>query len=1250
MTLDSLQLESEASPAALRFQRNVVVAASAGTGKTHRLTALYVMLTLGLTSMGCDHFSEAHPPIAPDRVVATTFSRAAAREIRARIERALQTIAGRVPGASPFAAEIARRRAELAELISDEELAARAQNALALLPEARIETLHGLAGDLLRRNALALGLSPDLRVLDEDESEALAFGVIDEVLSSALEGNEEEREGSRALADVCGGLFRAREALGPFFDRLDEDGLDVSALGTSDYLGVAIRLRAELISAVRSCTATSRPALKGAVMKALSALADSGEGPEISAAAEVALEELFTLRQPSKLESYEQPLFALRKDLSGATNAAKAATLLATLREARSTEGRERSMLALLARIRARLTEERLARGVVGFGDLLRLARDGLRDRPLVAALARDDIDALLVDEFQDTSPVQRDLVYLLRQARRTAPARPAGKIPSARDIERHGLFLVGDRKQSIYGFRGADVTVFNRVCGELTGEAAARELELPRAMCATEPLAELVVSRMSHRSKPAIVDFVNAFSVADFAGLAAGGLAYGPGEHLTTLPIAANDVAGRVVFVRDQGEPLEVDEPLLVSAGPALREAFVAASAAHRLLGDPDAQLSPRDIAILARRRATIPLIELALSRLGLPYVVAGRALYDTLEIRDLAALLRLVLEPSDRRALAHVLRGPLVALSESGLLSLFRDEEGRPVPFDLHTSALDRTAFPEEAARLEAFRRRFAEVRPTLLRLRAPEALRRAMQWFDLDRITAALPRAAPRLGNLDRLVHIAQERGGSLFSFSRWVERRIADETDEPEAVVFSADDDAIRLLTIHGSKGLDFPATIVVDLGVREHAAHPAIRFVTMPGETEARVVAYHRGDRGSIVENPARKHANQLATTHSAAERARITYVALTRARRVLCLIGSARPPRSGTMLGTLSARLETELGDHVEIEEANAVLLDALAAAGPARGPHRPPVELTRTEPIHIASRDLAEAVSIATTPFGVFRGCARRFWFRFLLGLEEPVDTGQLDLFEVDPEMHEKKVAAFEPGEDDPDPRAVGRAAHRILETLDLARLGSEPIRDEELVAPLVAEGVAPTSAEELARNLGAFLRGAYSKELVNADEVHREAEVALELAEAPRLCLRGTVDLWMRTADRIDVVDYKLSASGSLDPYAFQLRAYALALARMFPAARVRTGIVFLRGASEPVWLTSALGGDTLAPVDHDTFERDLSATTLAFAEARAADRWPGVEVGQCRRERCGFITACHRTTPSGPKPRRLRRSSRA
>jgi ATP-dependent helicase/nuclease subunit A len=157
------------------FSRNVVVAASAGTGKTHRLTCLYVMLTLGLTSMGRSSRSEACPPLAVDRIVATTFSRAAALEIRARIERSLSAIAEGSPSA-PFQAEIAARLAELESPPSPAELAARAGRALASLHEARVETLHGLAADLLRRHAYGLGLSPSLQVLEESEAEALADG------------------------------------------------------------------------------------------------------------------------------------------------------------------------------------------------------------------------------------------------------------------------------------------------------------------------------------------------------------------------------------------------------------------------------------------------------------------------------------------------------------------------------------------------------------------------------------------------------------------------------------------------------------------------------------------------------------------------------------------------------------------------------------------------------------------------------------------------------------------------------------------------------------------------------------------------------------------------------------------------------------------------------------------------------------------------------------------------------------------
>ncbi|MEJ7734703.1 MAG: UvrD-helicase domain-containing protein [Polyangiaceae bacterium] len=125
------------------FQRNVVVAASAGTGKTHRLTGLYLMLVLGLTSMGQDAASAA-PPLSPERIVATTFSRDAAQEMSRRIEAALRAAAGGTPGEPlPYAEVIAARQAALGVLVAEGELRERAALALRRWSSARIDTLHG---------------------------------------------------------------------------------------------------------------------------------------------------------------------------------------------------------------------------------------------------------------------------------------------------------------------------------------------------------------------------------------------------------------------------------------------------------------------------------------------------------------------------------------------------------------------------------------------------------------------------------------------------------------------------------------------------------------------------------------------------------------------------------------------------------------------------------------------------------------------------------------------------------------------------------------------------------------------------------------------------------------------------------------------------------------------------------------------------------------------------------------------------
>jgi len=1264
------------------FTRNVVVAASAGTGKTHRLTALYVLLTLGLTSIGRKHRSEAAPPIGPESIVATTFSRAAAQEIADRIERALRGLASGETADPALSQVIAARCARLADgggAPDLPEVQRRAAEALARWPSARIDTLHGVAAELVRAHALALGVPPGARVLEEDEAQALADLAVDEALSAALGGSDEQATAARELIAACSGVGGARREIARLLDRLDEDGLAPGQLALADHDAAVLEASRRLLHVARGCATAGSGSLRepaAALAAALSGWVDlRNRSPELRLpfppAALAPVRQLIGARLPAqgRRTPADDALAELTDGLAGPTKSERAERFVALLDAGPDLALRERRLVDLLEDSRQRLVRARRRAGALSFGDLLRIARDGLARHRDVAAGARRGIAALLVDEFQDTSLVQRDLVYLLREREDAASIRAPGEVPHAGALERHGLFLVGDRKQSIYGFRGADVGVFARLSAELAGAAAIEALGLGGQgdLGAAEAPADFVALRESRRSGPALIAFVNAFASSDFAGGTAPvrdfEIAYGPAEHLVAL--ALDDSAPRprdeVVLVDDDGSPPDLDggpiDPLLSEAQGPLREAFVAAAWVARELARSEGALRWGDVAVLARRRSTIPLVELALGRLGVPYVVAGRALYDASEVRDVAAALRLLLDPRDRLALATVLRGPMVGLSDAGLVALSTPGRGLAVPLLLPWPASDGPELGKRAAaaaiarldrkdrtRLEAFRARFVELRRAALRLSPGDAIRTAIASFDLDRVLAALPRAEARIGNVDRLVDIARRRGGTLASFSRWLDRRIADEADEAEAAVFSPEDDAVRLTTIHASKGLDFPVVVLVDLNAAPLAATSGLGHLPESAERAATLVVRHVGRRLEAepfedaeavpLTTPTLREARLEARAREHAERRRLTYVAMTRARSSLVLVGSAVRPRAGSAWAAISTCMSdpTIANRITRRDDARSLLAEAPRAEPPA------PAPTTEPAPARPATSP-ARTLAIATTPLSVFRSCPRRFRLRHLLSLDEPVSSGQLDLFA---EGAYPGDGADDRGDDTEtaDPRVLGRAAHRVLERWPREAWGAGTSA-RDVTRRLVDEGLSATSAETLriADGIARFLSGSYARSIRPDAILKREEPFVLEveLPDAPPgprcLALRGAMDLLVEHGDgRVDVIDYKRSRPrADLSPYEFQLRAYALAAHRRSRDSSVRAGVLFL-GAADPTPLSGAAGDGAFSAAEHERFEDELRRLAHRFAEARWNESYDGVAVESCKALHCGFIVACH------------------
>src|SRR6478609_8316908 len=952
------------------LSRNAVVAASAGTGKTELLTSIYIGHCLGLSASGS--------LVSPTRIVATTFSRAAAREIRERLEKRLGGVAGSDPDEQDRRLGAGLKALAEERGLSRAELSRRATRALDELPDASIDTLHNLCGRILREHGLELGIAPSFTILEEQRALEDAELAIDEVLSEALGETGLPQLGAQQLLDASGGLDRLRGWMLGLLSRLDDEGLDATSLARPEEAAAARRAQVDLYEVCRELASdpdSPRAPPARAVLDALAGAETSLDGDRLSRAfAALAAE------KKGRTAPGSEALKLLLERTRGSNNAERARAIVRLIVEGPTLDARLAGVSQVISTIQARLRERHVAQHALGFGDLLRLTRDGLRDLPEVARAAAARIELLLVDEFQDTSRVQCELLLLLRERPEKNRERAPGQLPSAADISERGLVVVGDRKQSIYGFRGADVSVFAELSTALAGSHAARLLDLPPH--ATPPDDAPVVADVStlvdsYRSDRAIVDAVNLISERDFAPKLQQSfeIRYAPAEALRVPESRQSQPPGTLTLLLDDSLTPDA-EPLVAKATGAMRSALAIAGYCVNAVNEGRPLGS---LAILARRRATLPLLGFALDHFGVPYVVSGRDLYGTPEVRDVFAALRLSQAPRDRHALAVLARSPLGGLSDQALLELSEPKRGL-LPFpDWDVARLSRAEDVTLAALLKERLGAYLQIAP---RISPRDAIYDVVERFELSTVLSQLPRGAVRLANVGRLQEIAATHGGNLAAFVRFIERQIALETDETEAAVFTADDDAVRLLTIHGSKGLAFPTVILADAEAVERPQHAPVGLLRRAQQRPVLVVR-HAGEDGPIV-TQSQTELSEDAAARAHAERQRLSYVALTRAQHELVLALPARA--SGGSLAKTVLDLNTE-GAFAAIAGMRELPVSQLLAA--------PKLQLESgaagLEPPALPSQPPSTAVVLGVTALSDFRICPRRFSLIELQGLPEP-------------------------------------------------------------------------------------------------------------------------------------------------------------------------------------------------------------------------------------------------------------------
>ena len=1163
-------------------KRNLLVSAAAGSGKT----AVLIERILGLI------MDPVHP-VDVDRLLIVTFTNAAAEEMRSRL------------------------RDALSKRLSEDPNNRRLRVQLQLVPKAQVSTIDSFCLYILRNYPEETELDPSFRIMDQGEEKLLQSDVMEMLLEEQYDlGTEEFLEfvesyssgkNDEAVSELVLQLFRFMRSC-PWPEQWLDDCLErlrvntLEALVESDWFSwyleeTKLRLQS-LIDQYRllldRCNVPTVPeTFAHAYQNDIGRLQEALDFRTYEEAKRkicgIALE-----RQPvtKKKDGYDPTLqekiknrrAVLKKRLENVQGSftKSAEEILSELSKSAKTA---EELVRLVRRFNELYDAEKRKKGIADFADIEHMALSVLYENGTRTAAAKElsrRFSEIMIDEYQDSNRVQETLLLAV------------SRIPDGEN----NMFMVGDMKQSIYRFRMADPGLFTEKYEHFTREESA---------------SQLLELSMNFRSRREVTRSVNWFFF-QLMQRAVGGIGYDRHSalyHGAEYPAAGEKNAYRTeLLIADTAEvPEEYSrqeaEALLVAKK--IRELIDSGFQVTGKDAEGNAVLRPvlyRDMVILLRSAASWDSVfQQVLEAQGIPVYVESRSGYfDAPEVHLVMSLLSVIDNPINDIPLAAVLHSPLFGFTAEELARIRADVDPQVIGNGLYGALLQYRGEAAISSKIDAFLRRIAGFRKLSASLPLPMLLRAIYEDTGILSYVRALPGGERRAANLQALLTKAGNYENTsyhgIFHFIRYVEKLRKYQADEGEQNTVSENDDVVRIMTIHKSKGLEFPVVFLSGLAKQFNQ------------EDSKKKIVLHRdyGIGADLADPKARLRKKTFIRSvfveknrlESLGEELRVLYVGMTRAREKLFLTAAAEDTEK--LLTKYEPELESlpqrlMIGELTEAKSYLSWLLCAIRGGMPgANGQEGAGPAVLRICPAEYFVPQAAEAEKKALLTYEALlqtvsdtvpapeadRAFDERFGFCYddvLSRIPATVSVSALKARAYEEEVYEPAALV----QDIPDQEGSAKGAekasgirgaergtlyHRVMEELDPSLDVKEQLDRWLLDGRLQAEEYQVLEPGKLE----AFFSSPLGMRFVRAYQQNRGfrerqfiigipvSEAYPELSGRPEgaemMMLQGIIDLYFEEDDGLVIVDYKTDRVKEpetlLSRYRIQLQLYAEALER--------------------------------------------------------------------------------------------------